>query len=376
MSKVTLNDIASGFASIAALNANFSAIEDGFENTLSRDGTTPNQMNADLDMNGHRILNSLATTGDGFTWEGAWTATTAYTINQLVEQSGNTYICTVAHTSGVFATDLGNGNWELVASAGATGAGTGDMLVANNLSELSGTAATARGNIGAAASGANSDITSITGLTTPLAVDQGGTGLDVLPANAVLISLGTTTVTGVLPGDSGNVLMSDGSVWSSEAPSISMSRAEASGLIGVSYATLGVPANTKIIQLAIRSISLAGTDVPQIQLGTSAGIVTSGYLGSVNNSAGESVFSSAFKLRNSSGGAAEVYQGVITFTNLDDNIWCVSGNVALSNAANCFSVAGSIDLGANALSSIKLMASGSDNFDGGSISATFVKTTL
>lgn len=376
MSKVTLNDIASGFASIAALNANFTAIEDGFENTLSRDGTTPNQMNADLDMNGHRILNSLATTGDGFTWEGAWTATTAYTVNQLVEQSGNTYICTVAHTSGVFATDLGNGNWELVASAGATGAGTGDMLVANNLSELSGTAATARGNIGAAASGANSDITSITGLTTPLAVDQGGTGLDVLPANAALISLGTTTVTGVLPGDSGNVLTSDGSVWSSEAPSISMSRAEASGLIGVSYAILGVPANTKIIQLAIRSISLTGTNVLQIQLGTSAGIVTSGYLGSVNNSTGEAVFSSAFKLRTFSGSAAEVSQGVITFTNLDDNIWCVSGNVAHSNVGNCFSVAGSIDLGANALSSIKLMASGSDNFDGGSISATFVKTTL
>ena len=59
MSKVTLNDIASGFASIAALNANFSAIEDAIDNTLSRDGTTPNQMNADLDMNGHRILNSL-----------------------------------------------------------------------------------------------------------------------------------------------------------------------------------------------------------------------------------------------------------------------------------------------------------------------------
>lgn len=376
MSKVTLNDIASGFASIAALNANFSAIEDAIDNTLSRDGTTPNQMNADLDMNGHRILNSLATTGDGFTWEGAWATTTAYTVNQLVEQSGNTYICTVAHTSGVFATDLGNGNWELVASAGATGAGTGDMLVANNLSELSGTAATARGNIGAAASGANSDITSITGLTTPLAVDQGGTGLDVLPANAALISLGTTTVTGVLPGDSGNVLTSDGSVWSSEAPSISMSRAEASGLIGVSYAILGVPANTKIIQLAIRSISLTGTDAPQIQLGTSAGIATSGYLGSVNNSGGESAFSSAFKLRPFWGSAAGVYQGVITFTNLDDNIWCVSGNVALSDAANCFSVAGSIDLGANALSSIKLMASGSDNFDGGSISATFVKTTL
>ena len=38
------------------------------------------------------------------------------------------------------------------------------------------TAAGARANLGAAASGANSDITTITGLTSPLAVSQGGTG--------------------------------------------------------------------------------------------------------------------------------------------------------------------------------------------------------
>ncbi|MEZ7524007.1 hypothetical protein [Burkholderia vietnamiensis] len=37
-------------------------------------------------------------------------------------------------------------------------------------------AATARGNLGAAASGANSDITSLSGLTTPIAISEGGTG--------------------------------------------------------------------------------------------------------------------------------------------------------------------------------------------------------
>jgi hypothetical protein len=39
-----------------------------------------------------------------------------------------------------------------------------------------GTAAGARAALGAAASGANSDITSLTGLTTPLSIPQGGTG--------------------------------------------------------------------------------------------------------------------------------------------------------------------------------------------------------
>lgn len=41
----------------ATINANNAAIEDALENTLSRDGTSPNAMSADLDMNSYRILN-------------------------------------------------------------------------------------------------------------------------------------------------------------------------------------------------------------------------------------------------------------------------------------------------------------------------------
>lgn len=41
----------------AAINSNFTAIENAFDNTLSRDGTTPNQMEADIDMNGNDLLN-------------------------------------------------------------------------------------------------------------------------------------------------------------------------------------------------------------------------------------------------------------------------------------------------------------------------------
>lgn len=41
----------------AAINSNFTAIENAFDNTLSRDGTTPNQMEADIDLNGYDLLN-------------------------------------------------------------------------------------------------------------------------------------------------------------------------------------------------------------------------------------------------------------------------------------------------------------------------------
>jgi hypothetical protein len=53
----TLTTIASGYASNTQLNSNFTAIQVAFENTLSLDGSTPNAMNADLDMDSNNILN-------------------------------------------------------------------------------------------------------------------------------------------------------------------------------------------------------------------------------------------------------------------------------------------------------------------------------
>jgi hypothetical protein len=64
MSKVTLNTLSSGYASVAALNDNFDLIEEGFDNTLSRDGSTPNTMAASLDMDSNPIVNLGAPTSD------------------------------------------------------------------------------------------------------------------------------------------------------------------------------------------------------------------------------------------------------------------------------------------------------------------------
>ena len=63
MAKLTLSSILASFGSIAKLNSNFQAIAAAFENTLSRDGTSPNSMNAALDMNSQRIMNLPAPVG-------------------------------------------------------------------------------------------------------------------------------------------------------------------------------------------------------------------------------------------------------------------------------------------------------------------------
>lgn len=60
MSKLILTDLVNlenQSTAVAALNANSAATETALENTLSRDGTHPNEMNSQLDMNSYRIIN-------------------------------------------------------------------------------------------------------------------------------------------------------------------------------------------------------------------------------------------------------------------------------------------------------------------------------
>ena len=65
----------------------------------------------------------------------------------------------------------------------------------------------------------NLSVTGTTTLTNALTAANGGTGVATLPANSVLIGNGTSAVTAVAPGTSGNLLTSNGTAWTSVAPS-------------------------------------------------------------------------------------------------------------------------------------------------------------
>jgi len=70
MAKLTTNDVTGGYADVTAINENNTLIETAVENTLSRDGTTPNSMAADLDMDSNDIINVDAITANTISVDG------------------------------------------------------------------------------------------------------------------------------------------------------------------------------------------------------------------------------------------------------------------------------------------------------------------
>lgn len=110
MSKIILNPLASLVNQPTALNVldgNFSAIGTAFENTLSRDGTSPNQMLSYLDMNSKRILNLPAPT----------TATEPLRLQELEDFVGGSLVINNITNANINSFTDGMVNGTLVASA-------------------------------------------------------------------------------------------------------------------------------------------------------------------------------------------------------------------------------------------------------------------
>lgn len=156
-----------------------------------------------------------------------------YLNNDYVQTSYQTFQTTVAPTpveGATVITTINGGGGGMVTgpnitfSGGTTGmnfAGAGNTLtmsgtlVVANGGTGSTTAAGARTNLGAAASGANADITSLTGLTTPLSLAQGGTAAATAAAARTSLSVPRTLTAAVAPAvtDDGAAGFPIGTQW-------------------------------------------------------------------------------------------------------------------------------------------------------------------
>jgi len=182
MAKLVLDDIASlqsEASAIQTLNANAAAIETALENTLSRDGTSPNQMGTTLDMNDYRIINVAAPVN------GSDVARFSDIASALSVDA--TLVPSLAGNSGKIMSNDGTVlNWRTPAQI----SGLGDLLASNNLSDLA-SASTARTNLG---------------LGTAATVATGTSGATIGLLNGNLTFSGSNTFSGLVSMSAGATL--------------------------------------------------------------------------------------------------------------------------------------------------------------------------
>lgn len=135
--KITLNDVGNLIDATTAattINANSNIIETAFDNTLSRDGTAPNQMQSELDMNSKQIVNlpSPATTTSPLRLQDLTTFTGGGTITNIP----------VGGTTGQVIAKNSNANYDIGYRNSVTSVGLAlpaDLTVTNSPVTTTGT---------------------------------------------------------------------------------------------------------------------------------------------------------------------------------------------------------------------------------------------
>ena len=140
---------------------------------------------------------------------------------------------------------------------------------------------------------------------------------------------------------------------------------------GTSVDFTGIPAWAERITVMLSGVSLSGTDNILIKLGTSGGVVSSGY-----NSTCGNIATSTASLATSTAGfvsffgtAAFTQIGSVTITNITGNVWVASG-VIRNSTSNINYLAGDISLGGT-LDRVQIATNGSNTFDAGTINILY-----
>lgn len=138
---------------------------------------------------------------------------------------------------------------------------------------------------------------------------------------------------------------------------------------GTSIDFTSIPAGVRRITVMLNGVSNTGSSSSMlVQLGTSAGVTTSGYLGASSLIAATVTsqnFTTGFGSRSQDANA--VLHGTFVINLISGNTWVCSGVLANSNTATTVTLGGSVALAAT-LDRVRITSlSGTDTFDAGSI---------
>jgi hypothetical protein len=158
-------------------------------------------------------------------------------------------------------------------------------------------------------------------------------------------------------------------------PSYKLTASAAVTASGTSVDFTSIPSWVTMIIVSLVGISTNGASLPQLQLGDSGGVETTGYLG-----AGGAIAAASAAAANATSGfiinradAASVAHGSIMFTLADasTNTWAAHGVIGLSNSTFALIVGGSKALSAT-LDRVRITTvNGTDTFDAGTINVIY-----
>jgi len=229
----------------------------------------------------------------------------------------------------------------------------------------------------------------ISGLTTPLPVASGGTGLATLTLNNVLLGNGTTAVGLVAPGTSGNLLTSNGTTWASTAAPVEIpsQTGNAGKVLGTDGTTVswgfrlvagtaqtptttnadftGIPSWVRRVTVAFLSLSTNASTAVTLRLGTGGVFATSGYLCDIWNGVAGNTSTTDFLLDISGQTSATARNGSVTLHNVSGNTWVAVGFASRPTQV-INSMTGTVTLG-GVLDSVRLLSGGAALFDAGTI---------
>lgn len=408
-----IDTITAGFLSAAKLNSNFASLISDFDNTISRDGSTPNTMLVDFDMNGNDILNvgtlnavdvvvngtsieaqilaAAASATTSANEAAASAASAAESAASAAIVAGLTEFTGLTDTPASYST---HGNKFLKVNAGATAvefvAGSGSEPSDGNKGNITVSASGLTWNINAAVVGPS--ILKVDGVETANIKDANVTfakiaGAATTGADLLLVSgtAGTTNFTSKWDAngdliDGFEVLDEDNLVSDSDTKIATQQSIKAyvdsqvSALTdptnvtattsGTSHDVTSIAAGTNVIDIIFHQVSTDGIAELQVQIGDAGGIETSGYVSDASDGGGTDSSTIGFICtRNISAGSS--ISGVCTLTRHDGNIW-IQGSNCSKNSVTAAG-AGRKTLSAE-LDRIRITNSLGDTFDAGAFS--------
>jgi hypothetical protein len=211
-----------------------------------------------------------------------------------------------------------------------------------------------------------------------ISIDTGGVGTTQLADNSVTnAKLADNAVSTAEIADNSvtNAKMADNSVDSAEivAGAVDPSHLSQKRTYDTAQATTsgttkdftGIPSWARRVVVMFNNVSLSGTDAILVQIGDSGGLETSSYVSGSTNQFSGATSTSGFIVQTAN--AAFAMSGTVTLDNVSGNIWVASVCGSTSAATYTAVVGGGHKTLSDVLTQLRVLTTGSNTFDSGSV---------